>query len=395
MTANIAYLIQGKLHLKLGEKTTLIESEFAKSVQQRVREVQRRQFFRNRGVMANFMPPQMLRSAEQQEDPPAPILITSLCRGSDQKFFYSLEVGNVAGIFAFDLQKNQEQRLFHGPDFRVHCLNFNPNQNLIACSTFHKDGSANIALLPLDSSILKEVTEGDSLDLAPHWLPGAGKALIFQSAGLGRNAQGLIVEKGPFTLEKLDFDRQEVITLAADSAYDLLGGQMTADGTLYYIRRPYKSLRNSFNILKLLQDILLIPIRLIYAIYQWLNFFTWRYTGKPLGTAGGPQAPDIKTQMTAWGEIIDIPKVTKNNVVGDPDATALVPKTWQLVRQKTGHDLELVQEGVLSFDLQEDGSILYTNGSGIYWIKSDGSQERTLTATLIEQAIILSGELRE
>ena len=47
------------------------------------------------------------------------------------------------------------------------------------------------------------------------------------------------------------------------------------------------------------------PLRLLYAIFQMLNFFTLQFTGKPLQTSGMPQNVENE-EMNAWGEKIDI-----------------------------------------------------------------------------------------
>lgn len=44
-------------------------------------------------------------------------------------------------------------------------------------------------------------------------------------------------------------------------------------------------------------------------------------------------------------------------------------------------------EGVLCYDLYQDGSILYSNGSAIYRIDQKGSVERLAKDALIEQVV--------
>ena len=315
------------------------------------------------------------------------IAIASLCRSTQGKLLYALEAGDVAGIFSLNQVSSDEQRLFHNSDFGVGHLSFQPEHNLIACTIFHGDGTANIATMSAEGARPNEVTEGDSLDLAPAWIPGTGKALVFQSAGIGRDRQGIAREQAAFTIEKLDFDRREVTSLAADPNYDFLRPQIAADNTLYYIRRPYQPQQKRFNPLRILRDLLLMPFRLLYAIFQWLNFFTHRYTGKPLINRGKQASIDVR-HMTIWGMSIDTEQAKKQNRSGDEEAPALVPRSWQLMRQQPNSQPEVVSEGVLSFDLADDGAIAYTNGSAIYALHPDGSTERLLIDRLIEQVIV-------
>ena len=388
MTLNIAYLAAGKLHLKLvNDPVRTIDSEFGQSVQERAQQIRRRNAWKAQGQVARMLFPGMTPEADEVPR----VAITGLCRGQQGKLFYTLEAGSVAGIFSLDQSSINEQRLFHNADFGVRHLAFHPSENLIACSILHEDGTSNIAMMNVDGARPNEVTEGDSVDLAPTWIPNAERALVFQSAGLGRDRSGLIREQSPFTIEKLDFGRQEMTCLAAEPKHDLLGPKLAADGTLYYIRRPYKPFQRSFNLLHLLRDILLIPFRLLFAIFQWLNFFTARYTGKPLMVGGRKQSPDFR-RMMIWGNLVDAEEAAKRSRFGDEDAPALVPRSWQLIRQRSGgYKPETIGEGVLSFDVGEDGTIIYTNGSAIYHLAPNGKTERILVDNLIEQVIFANG----
>jgi len=185
----------------------------------------------------------------------------------------------------------------------------------------------------------------------------------------------------------LDFDQQEVITLANDPKSDLLAPQIGPDGLLYYIRRPYQAHHKGFHLLHWLKEILLMPFRLVYAIFQWLNFFSQMYTGKPLMAAGTRQTVEPK-QIKAWGDWIT-PETIRDRRFGEPDAPSLVPRAWQLMRQANQGTPELIAEGVLGYDLAPDGTILYTNGSAIYAIDLNGKKERLQVGNLIESVLAM------
>ena len=63
-----------------------------------------------------------------------------------------------------------------------------------------------------------------------------------------------------------------------------------------------------------------------------------------------------------------------------------VPKSWELVHRQ-GSTEEVVAKGVLCYDLYSDGSVLYSNGSGIYRVDQKGSMERLAKDALIEQVV--------
>ena len=140
-----------------------------------------------------------------------------------------------------------------------------------------------------------------------------------------------------------------------------------------------------------LRDALLFPFRMAYAIFQFFNFFSMRYTGKPLSTSRGAakRQPDLK-QMMVWGNLIDADSAALQDRLGDPEAPSLVPSSWQLVRQSPGGRKDVLAKAVLSFDIAADGSVLYSNGSAIHRIGPTGGQaERLLVGRMIEQVTAL------
>jgi hypothetical protein len=387
MFPSIAYLSQGKLYLKSDSSPLQeIESQFGQTVQERVLKLKRNKAWKNRGIMEMMLPPAMLEKVEQQPEASVNIAIASVCPVENGKLLYALEAGTVGGIFAFDPNRDREDRLFHNSDFWVSHLDFDAESRLIACTTTYPTGVSNIATMPIDGARPRDVTEGDSRDLAPCWVPGQ-RALVFQSAGIARNSSGYGCDRAPFLIEKLDFAKQEVMTLAADPKSDLLSPQIGSDGLLYYIRRPYRSLRRQFQLKRFLKDLVLVPFRFAYAIFQWCNFFTQMYTGKPLITSSTGQKVEPKT-IKAWGDWIT-PDLLHDRDLREADAPSLVPLSWQLVRQATQGEPELLAEGVLSYDLTPDGTIVYTNGSAIYTISPDGHWQRMMVGSWIESVTIV------
>lgn len=388
MGFDIAYLSQGKLYLHHQGVLREIESEFGQSVQQRRLQIQRSKAWKDRGLRSMTMPPAMVKQLEQQAEATVPVLITSLCAAQPGKLMYALEADDLGGLFQFDPQAKREERLFHNTDFRISDLDYAPGHNLIACTKTYKTGIANLATLTPESIRPKDVTEGDSLDLAPKWMAGPQKALVYQSAGVRRNSEGFVIDRAPFKIEKLDFDQQEVLTLAEDPKSDLLGPQLDANGQLYYIKRPYRSPRTTFSLKQFLKDLLLLPLRLLYAVFQFFNAFSQMFTGRPLMTAGSPQKIEQQQQLRTLGGWITLENLPKKHV-GEADAPALVPPTWQLVRQGAQGVPEVLAKSAIAYDLAPDGTVAYTNGSGIYVIHPDGQKERVLVGKWVETVKLL------
>jgi hypothetical protein len=227
------------------------------------------------------------------------------------------------------------------------------------------------------------VTEGDSVDTAPHWIPGAERQLVFQSAGVGRNREGHFAGIGPYGIQKLDVNSGELVCLREDPRYDFLTPRMTDDGALYFIRRPHLTGRE-FHPVRLLKDIFLFPFRLIYALFQYLQFFSMRYTGKKLSSGGARSRELDLQQMMIWGN-----QVSAQTGRNQQEAAALVPNSWELIRSFPGQDDEVLAKGVLAFDVSRDGSLAYSNGSAIFARTPKGETERLVVESLIERVLVL------
>jgi hypothetical protein len=384
---SLAYLEQGKLHLFGGGSTAAMESPFGRSLRERAAQIHNRNAWKMQGHGAQFMRG-MLWPAQAHDPGEFRIAITSIARGRNPgEVFYSLETDEISGVFTVQLG-SVEQRLFHTADFRVRHIAVDPQGRGIAVAVLHPSLTANIAVLDEDGSAFQEVSEGDSVDLAPRWAPGPGRRLVFQSAGLGRDGAGRYSGVGPFAVHRLDLDSGELECLAEEPDSDLLAPQADAEGTLYYIRRPYASQnKRAVDPFGIIKDTLLFPFRMAFAIFQFFNFFSMRYTGKPLSNSkGGVQnMPDLR-QMMLRGNLTDAMQEGK---AGEAGAVSKVPSSWQLVRQSPDTK-EILAKGVLSFDFARDGSVLYSNGTEVHKMGPNGGHaELILAGTLIEQVAAL------
>ena len=109
------------------------------------------------------------------------------------------------------------------------------------------------------------------------------------------------------------------------------------------------------------------PFRLVNAIFHYLNFFSMTYSGKPLKTSGNARSKEMDMRrLMLMGNYVNALEIMKHSA--DQETPALVPSNWELVRSASDGSgpAEVLAKGVLSFDLEEDGSVLYSNGSAIF-----------------------------
>lgn len=302
------------------------------------------------------------------------------------RFYFIMESDTVGGLFEYDYDTDEEKRLFHKENFRAKDLDLNCELNQLTCAQVFANGTSNIMLINQDSGDIKEVTEGDSLDEAPSWIPGRERRILFQSSGLARNKDGYVVGRGPTSIQALDLDGSRLTTVLEDPRHDFLQPRIGRDGYMYYIRRPHEMPKYSSQ--TALIDFFLLPFRLLRAVFHYLNFFSLVYSKKPLTTASGPdiKGDDLKSVMIR-GKVIDAEKALRSGA-STLGVTSLVPSSWELVRRSQNGREEVVANSVAAFDISSDGAIAYSNGRGIFILADQRKPELILKANLIEDVIV-------
>lgn len=386
MSASVAYVAAGRLHLKSGDQPArAVDSRFGEEIRERALSIDRRHSWKAQGRGAEFMSGRLLWGGAEDASSAVRMRYGSLGSGTRPgEILYTLETREIVALLALDTVSGQEARLFHANDRRVGGVASAPGSDAIVCTVAHSTGVTAIGCMEADATGLRELTEGDSVDDAPSPVPGR-RAVVFHSAGIGRDREGNRVALGPCEIRELDLEGGAITTLAASAQHDLLGPRVAADGSLFYIRRPYRAATGA-TFWGATRDFLLFPVRLLHAVFSYLNFFATRYTGKPLTTAGGPEqkGADLR-QMMVWGNLIH----ARDDAKDGGDAPDLVPASWQLVRQRGSEAPEVVAKGVLAFDLDADGRPVYSNGSAVFAQAADGSRVTLLKQRGIEQLVVV------
>jgi len=111
------------------------------------------------------------------------------------------------------------------------------------------------------------------------------------------------------------------------------------------------------------------------------------YTGKPLAHSGPfAKKPADQAQMVIWGNLV----AARESFFGDDGKKqGLVPASWELCRKKPNGEIEVLARPVLSFDLESDGGILYSNGAAIFRLSPQGEKEQIHKAPMIQQVVAL------
>ncbi|MBO6933611.1 MAG: hypothetical protein JJ863_01510 [Deltaproteobacteria bacterium] len=399
----VCYLSGPRLLVKRpGEEPLELESRFAEEVRQRAVQIRKKHEWKQQGRGAQFSGA-LLWGMDGDDQGPGPLAwFTALSPGrAPGEVLYALSSGRVSGVFAADARAEEpaetEQRLFHTADFQVFDLARTDDHEWVACTTTGAHGVQHLGAMREDGSDFEQLTEGDSMDRAPAWVPGVHAQLVYESAGVGRDAAGQMVGFGPTSVQRLDVPSSEVSTVLEDAKHDHLAPRLDASGRLLCIRRPWHdpskgALASPKSVGRALMDFVLFPFRLIFALFAYLNFFTASYTGKPLTTAGGPekQGRDAR-QLAIWGNLLAAGAVAP----GKADEPRDVPSSWQLLRwtlddegQPKG-DPEVLAKSVADYHLASDGSVVFTTGRTVVCLSPDGSRETLVEGEHIRRVVVL------
>ena len=386
----IAYIAEGKLYLKSPDSDAkLVDSPFVQGMIDRAeRDRQRNDWKDSGGGMAWNLSPGRMRTGMMPaaNGPLRRVQWVSVTSGpTPDEVIYGISAEHVGGIFLHHMREDHERRLLHRNAFVPADLDRNPIDGTLAMSTRQQDGTACISVMKSDGKGLRDLTEGDSIDQSPAWAQ-AGE-LIFQSAGIRRNDAGSMLQIGPYAVVKLNTETGELTTLISEHLFDYLTPRIGGDGSTYYIRRPYESVKAATP-LQLMLQVLLFPFGLIWAIISFLNVFSIMFASKPLLTSGGPEreGPDLQ-RMMLWGRLIDAKKVAK--AARTSRNAGLVPSSWELRSRKPGSDSEVsIAKGVAAFDVA-DSTVVYTDGTTIWLQHPSEAPVEIACGHLVERVLII------
>ncbi|WP_028104423.1 hypothetical protein [Pseudoduganella violaceinigra] len=322
------------------------------------------------------------RDFERDTDP---ILISSARFTSEGKLLYFQADQGMGGLFSYDIASGHEERLLHRQLLQLQDMNLSPSGQVIYCTMQSRGGASHIASMSVSGDGLRELTGGDTIDSAPTAVPGDESVVIYQSAGIARDQHGAWAGIGHVTLQELNTQSGRITPVLDDPRYDFLSPRVAPDGALFFIRRPYEP--PQYNAGNVVLDTLFFPFRLLRAVFHYLNFFSLMYSRKPLTGAGGmPLQADLKN-IVLQGKRIDAERALRKeaSIGGIP---SLVPSSWQLVRRLRSGGESVVASNVSSFDITPNGTIVYSNGRGMFALDAQGRSSLVTQGDLVGAVLV-------
>lgn len=285
------------------------------------------------------------------------------------KLLYSYSVNGSSGVYGKNLadEKEQESHFFTSSEEEI--LSVHGAGDLLAVTVQGDEPSSSIGILDLKTSELRTYTSGDSLDKNPFLF---GNDLYFDTAGLGRNANGEFTGKySSAEICRLNLDTLEIEEIKKDDKFGYIKPKIAPDGAMYYIRRPVKEKKgNPF------LEMLMIPVRIFQAIALFIQSFVVSWTGKSLTTGSENPARGREkksNEIFVEGNLIEADKELKRSRRAKDKDGGFIPSSWKLIRSVNGKE-EILKSGVCDFCFGEEG-VYVTNGRHILLLKDGKSQK--------------------
>ena len=302
--------------------------------------------------------------------------ITSLQFLDENNINYSLFINDISAIYGKNLQSKQssESHILHDNSLIIKGAS-QKNENIAL--TISKDALiSHLAIFSKKDNDFIEVTAGDSCDEYPSYSESDDGVILFSSKGVGRDYNGNFVENSPSSIFTYNVYAGEVEELFASENYSFIKPKQNKNGEIFAIRKPIKDKNND----NLFLNILLIPFRLVKAIYYMFESFTKAYTGKGFTEKSSNPAKNNEKnpkQIFIEGNLIYADKEYKLNKKHSGDFAGIIPRNYELVKFLKNGEIEVICKGVIAYDFDNDGNFIVSNGK--YILKTDGKKTEKLT----------------
>ena len=379
---DVWYLSLGKIYTFREGRAVYCPSEAVDKYRRNIMEIYKRREWKSSGAGAMFMNTQAPEMAVADIN----ARVEALYLADDETLIYGASLEDSCGIYVKDPREPESPDRFivRRTDMRLFHLDYEPTDKLLALSVSDGPTERHLALCESEQGDFRLITEGESLDIMPSFSRFDRQIIYFSSAGIFFDPRKRVFHSSAYALNRLDLRSGEIEEVAADAAYDYLRPREDAEQTLYCIRRPKTAKKGgAFSPL----DIVLVPFRLIKALFAWLNFFSQRYTGESLTkrTSGvNPAREQQKTDEEIFieGNLINATQALKQNTREGDKYPGVIPKTWELARRAADGDWEVVRRGVLDYTFDAAQNILYSNGKYIIRRTPDGAEEKICPAQM-------------
>jgi len=400
-------LSDGKLLQEKDGKLTPMESAILKKYIEVTKENARRKEWKNSGEGAKFTGAYHpgVDATRAAESVSARVLDVARWGSST---LYTMMINGRSGVYQRFDDAVEEGVFLSDNEYRYRQLAPDGDKLLL---TAEAAGECHLALVQGEGSRTCEfLTEGSCYESDPSWSRRLRDVIYYSSVGLEeivsdgedhtpvademslpdmmremRYQQAVVRRRGPAVICRMDLVDATVEEILADEKYNFTHPIEARDGSLYFIRSPYRLEERGGGVLTVLKDVVLFPIRLIRALFGFFDFFTMKYSGKTLNHAGGKAKTKPENQRFVDGNLIDAEKELQKNRESGEEFPGYVPRTHELCRLVDSRT-EVLKKGVLAYELCREG-IVISNGSYLLLLHHDGREEKLCQAEHVSRMI--------
>ncbi|MDP4089864.1 MAG: hypothetical protein Q8930_11415 [Bacillota bacterium] len=391
MNRKIFFASGSKIGLFYGDKLSYMESNYLKSYKKNLKEIADRKAWKSGGTGAAFrgdLTEFGLKNIENKDEHAKVNGITPLQDGA--RVIYSIEFDGYSGIFIKSHSGDEsEQHVLHGNKETFYNLDYNAASNELVVSMSDSSMEKHLAVMDVKNGHYHMLTEGDSIDENPVWSKSNPQHIYYDSKGIGRGESGQLLGYSAKEIYRLDLESSEIEEVVSIKNFDCFLPKEDGRENLYFIKKPYymseKKPAAGF------KDFVLIPVKLLKAVFRFLEFFTMRYTGETFKTRGnnpakGKQDPKL---MFIYENLVNAEKNMEENRVSGEKYPGIAPRTWELVRLDSSGKSVTVKKGVIDFDITSEGEIIYSNGRYIMKLSKDGKEHMLQETELVSKIKVL------
>lgn len=119
------------------------------------------------------------------------------------------------------------------------------------------------------------------------------------------------------------------------------------------------------------------------------------FTGKTFtsNTSGNnPARNRNEREIFIEGNLIEAEKNLKKSRKRGEKFPGIAPQSWKLMLRRPDGESETLMNGVIAFDLDDKGNLIFTNGKNVLLRKKNGSVEKISDASLCRHVSAYHGE---
>lgn len=338
--------------------------------------------WKHHGEGARFMGEELLGD-DNETDKTA--YFNSLDFLSNDEIIYSVTVKDISGVMRKYLSDDKlgEAHVIHSRDlvFDGACPNADKSK-FITCAK-NDYVTSHLTEYDFKTDDYYTLTDGDCADLDAFYSKRNDNEILFSTKGAGRNSQGEFVKYSPSKICSYDKLSGDITDVIADANYSYVKPKDDERGNLYYVRRTEEKPKT--NPLRILLDVILIPWRILQAIYYFLESFTISFTGKKFIRDGSNPAKTrdkSKRQTLIEGNLINAENEYKNNLRHKDANAGYAPRSWELIRRSPDGSEKIIRRGVIDYCITCDEEIILTNGKYVLCIDKNGKESKIAETSL-------------